>query len=406
MAKKINQLTAQPSTPADSDLVAWGQAAGSGLAYKMTFTQLKAKLDAMGGAGDTTAPIVVSATATSANTIVVVFSESVTVTTSGWSFKLNGANWAISSVSGSGSTWTFTMATSGASTDTILRSYNSATGSTVDTSANELVTFTDQSVTNSIPAGGSYDSDAQAFFTAAAITDNTQKDAVNGLVVALKAASIWTKMYAIYPMVGGTAAAHKFNLKDPRDLDAAFRLVFNGTLTHSANGITPGGTTADYADTKFIPDTALTVANSAAIGYYVRSLSGDQQLMGAFVDGGLSDTYQMATYAGLFYGQIGMVTDAVTVPSPVTKLIIGSRTGATTTTFYRDGTSFKSSTLTYDDTCTVPIYLFGRNNNSTNDSAGNVPCSFAFISDGLDGTEVTALNNAVNTFQTALSRGV
>jgi hypothetical protein len=47
MGKKFNEVTAQPSTPSDTDLVLWGQAAGSGLAYKMTFTQLKAKLDAM-----------------------------------------------------------------------------------------------------------------------------------------------------------------------------------------------------------------------------------------------------------------------------------------------------------------------------------------------------------------------
>ena len=32
-------------------------------------------------------------------------------------------------------------------------------------------------------------------------------------------------MKAIYPFVGGTATTHKFNLKDPADINAAFRLV-------------------------------------------------------------------------------------------------------------------------------------------------------------------------------------
>ena len=72
------------------------------------------------------------------------------------------------------------------------------------------------------------DPDAQAFITAAAITDPTQQAAINTLVVDLKGYSIWTKMKALYPFVGGTASAHKFNLKDPRDLDSAFRLVFSG----------------------------------------------------------------------------------------------------------------------------------------------------------------------------------
>jgi hypothetical protein len=92
------------------------------------------------------------------------------------------------------------------------------------------------------------DPDAQAFITAAAITDTTQQTAVNNLVVGLKADGLWTKMKAIYPFVGGTASSHKFNLKDPRDLDAAFRLQFFGGVTHNANGMTGNGTNG-YANT-------------------------------------------------------------------------------------------------------------------------------------------------------------
>lgn len=87
---------------------------------------------------------------------------------------------------------------------------------------------------NGILAGRGADADALAFITAANITDTTQKSAVTQLVTDLKSANIWTKMKAIYPFVGGTASSHRFNLKDPRDLDVAFRLVFNGGWTHSS----------------------------------------------------------------------------------------------------------------------------------------------------------------------------
>jgi len=96
------------------------------------------------------------------------------------------------------------------------------------------------------------DADAQAFITAAGITDATQKSAVNQLVLDLKSYSIWTKMKAIYPIVGGSATTHKWNLKDPRDLDAAYRLTFTTGWTHSSTGMTPNGTSA-FADTFFIP---------------------------------------------------------------------------------------------------------------------------------------------------------
>ena len=44
----------------------------------------------------------------------------------------------------------------------------------------------------------SYDTDAQAFFDAAGITDVTQKQAVNDFVVAYKANGFWTDSKAIY----------------------------------------------------------------------------------------------------------------------------------------------------------------------------------------------------------------
>lgn len=84
-----------------------------------------------------------------------------------------------------------------------------------------------------------FDADAQAFIDAAGITNATQQDAINGLVVDLKGAGIWTKIDAIYPFVGGTATTHKYNLKDPRDLDAAFRITFNevANITHDSDGV-------------------------------------------------------------------------------------------------------------------------------------------------------------------------
>ncbi len=97
--------------------------------------------------------------------------------------------------------------------------------------------------------GGGGDADADAFIAAAGITDATQQTALQTLVTTLKSDDVWDKCNAIYPFVGGTATAHKFNLKDPQDTDAAYRLDFNGTWTHDANGAKANGTTSDFADT-------------------------------------------------------------------------------------------------------------------------------------------------------------
>ena len=126
----------------------------------------------------------------------------------------------------------------------------------------------------------SYDADALAFMTAASITDNTQKTAINTLVTDLKTANIWTKMKALYPFVGGSATSHKFNLKDPRDVDAAFRLLFFGGWTHSSTGALPNGSNA-FADTKLNENTSMTL-NSQHLSYYSRT-----NILGLYADMGL-----------------------------------------------------------------------------------------------------------------------
>jgi flagellar assembly factor FliW len=121
------------------------------------------------------------------------------------------------------------------------------------------------------------DSDADTFITNASITDATQKRAVQRLVKSLKDESLWAKMKVIYPMVGGTEAAHKLNLKDPQDTDAAFRLVFVGHLNGAVNGITHnsrgikfgGASNTGLGDTKFVPNTHFTAVNNFHISCYM-----------------------------------------------------------------------------------------------------------------------------------------
>ena len=58
------------------------------------------------------------------------------------------------------------------------------------------------------------DADAFAFVEAAGIADQTQQAAINNLVIGLKINNLWNKMQVVYPFVGGSAYAHKFNLKN------------------------------------------------------------------------------------------------------------------------------------------------------------------------------------------------
>jgi len=84
-----------------------------------------------------------------------------------------------------------------------------------------------------------------------------------------KCQNLSTSQLVSSPFIGGTSTQHKYNLKDPRDLDAAFRLVFNGGWTHSSTGALPNGTNA-YANTYLILSNQLG-SDKPHISYYSRT---------------------------------------------------------------------------------------------------------------------------------------
>jgi hypothetical protein len=254
--------------------------------------------------------------------------------------------------------------------------------------------------------GTPVDPDAQAFITAAAITDPTQQSAVNQLVVDLKGYGVWTKMKALYPFCGGSASSHKFNLKDPRDLDAAFRLVFNGGWTHSASGAQPNGTNG-YANTFLVPLSDLDL-NSLALGFYTGSnvleTSVEPFNMGSFFNTTVAFTLTKRNTA-LMTRNNG---NAVSYTSSVNKgFFVSSKQSATLTDIYVNGTqqgTGNSGGNRPNDSC----YLGNMNLGGIPYAAGYVKNDFrlAFFSNGLTDTDAANLYTAVQTFQTALSRNV
>ncbi|MCC9072443.1 hypothetical protein LNQ49_12705 [Flavobacterium sp. F-65] len=72
---------------------------------------------------------------------------------------------------------------------------------------------------------------------------------------------LWNKIQAGYLFKGTTADNHKYNIKNPVDSDAAFRLVFFGSGVYSSLGYQLNGSNA-YADTKFVPSVHQSTVNN------------------------------------------------------------------------------------------------------------------------------------------------
>jgi hypothetical protein len=254
------------------------------------------------------------------------------------------------------------------------------------------------------------DADAQAFITAASITDPTQQSAINTLVVDLKGYNIWTKMKAVYPFVGGTSSTHKFNLKNPLDTDAAFRLVFNGGFTHNSNGITGNGTNG-YADTKFNPVSQSSNLNSFFMSVYSRTNSN----AGNAYEIANADDYSIGTkFTGIItrysnnnrYIAVGGNYNTANSETDSRGFYCCGTNGSSTQILYKNGSNVLSGTSpqTGFSNCNLAVSAVINLTSIAGYSSKNL--AFAHIGDGLTSTEAANLYTTVQTFQTALNRNV
>lgn len=259
------------------------------------------------------------------------------------------------------------------------------------------------------------DADATLFLTAAAITDATITSAIQQLVIDLKNNGVWTKSKAIYPFVGGTAATHRWNLKDARSVDAAFYIVFSGGITHSSTGALFNGTTG-FADTKFAPgNQGLNYTNHFICFYSRTSAAGGAT---SFYDMGAGDdnlgTGNFAMWARSSFGAGN--TSAYDAGNPSNNRTSFTNTNGqgfylgkannTTGKIYKNGVQQATKTLSNLALTTRNVYLGGYNENLTASYFTQREFAFAAFGEGLTDTEATDMYTAVQAFQTTLSRQV
>jgi hypothetical protein len=250
------------------------------------------------------------------------------------------------------------------------------------------------------------DVDVTAFINATGITNSTIISALCVLVTSLKNNGLWTKLNAIYPMVGGTAATHKFNLKNPLDTNAAFRLSFIGGWTHSATGALPNGTNA-YANTFINPSLNL-LLNNHSFGIYSRT----NNIVGNQIYGAFDNTFALqqnivlpgSTQGGFTSGNSGFL-----YPINTFSMFIATRTSSTSFKAFRATALLGGSLVPVTSLPNTNFLLSAR----LDFSAGTAirwfnrhQLAFAFLGEGLSDTESTNFYNIVQAFQTTLSRNV
>jgi hypothetical protein len=245
----------------------------------------------------------------------------------------------------------------------------------------------------------SFDADAVAFFnrvtTAGGTLSTTEKQAVNTLVVQMKADGIWSAMKAIYPMVGGSAAACAQNLKS-----SSFTGSFTSGWTFASTGVTPNGTSA-YMDTTLQMQQLSNTTNHLSV-YMRGSANNDRSFIGVS-----SGDYTILGTAG-FSVYYNAYNSAFGTTSSITRtgFLFGTYISGNEKLF-RNGTQQVSATRsTAASTSTQPFYLGCYNNSGSATQFIDKEIAFSSLGDGLDNTQASNLYTAVQAFQTTLSRQV
>jgi hypothetical protein len=252
-----------------------------------------------------------------------------------------------------------------------------------------------------------YSNEANTYLYSTQITGTTQVSAINTLINGLKANNLWTKMKAVYPFVtdkslqADMAAQMKFNLVNPQDSDAAFRLAFSGGWTYSTNGAQPNGTNG-YADTKLVENTILTL-NSTHISIYSRT-----NASGLYADIGNNITAETNIFPNLsntFYPRVQHGNLGLAINYNTAAMFIANRVLSTEVQGWRNNVkNILASNSTGKGTGSMFIGAMNTPTGALYFSTKQL--AFSTIGDGLSDAEAALLYQLVQEFQTTLSRNV
>jgi hypothetical protein len=249
------------------------------------------------------------------------------------------------------------------------------------------------------------DPDAVLFLANTVLTNEIQIQAINTLVLNLKANNLWDKMTAIYPFVGANSNAHKYNLKNPTRFDILFEGGWNHTNTGAAtNGINTRGNTQ-------ISPSAHLVQDDTHISIYARSTLGTRTSVNVDIGNRPGGNFTVATYYSFrfplsdMYSNVSRLTPTYSGTTSAEGLgyFIFQRTSPTSHTVYKNATLLGTNT---NNGGTLPSAQMWIGANGTISEWSDREYSFISFGRGFTPTEVTTLTNIIQTYQTALSRQI
>jgi hypothetical protein len=245
-----------------------------------------------------------------------------------------------------------------------------------------------------------YDSGATAYLNAlivggaTGITESVSA-ATNTFFTTIRSAGIISKLYRMYPYVGGVSTSMGINALLP----GTNNITFTGGWTFSSSGATPNGVNA-YS---------LTVQQGAqsavfALGAYLNDgFTTNSTALGAY-DSNI-DLSSISFGAGVLAGTSNTTVGTVRTTTAQTRGFYGITRISNTQEVFIQNTSATTVNSTYA-ACDRAIAIGARNSDGTINDWFSRRIAFVFFGNNLSSAEMITFYNAIQNYQTALGRQV
>jgi hypothetical protein len=252
-------------------------------------------------------------------------------------------------------------------------------------------------------AGAGLLAESLAYFAAGSITSDSERTAVNNLVVGLKAAGIYPKlnrMWLVSPTSSTAARLDFITLQSLTTLVGVCGAPSYNFATGWSVGAAQGGFDSGFNENHTANPSSLVTLSSGHYSIYIKNPS-----QGTYLGATDGNAYtNISSSCGLqanISTNSGFVNDIVTCDTNGFYTV--SRTSANIVTFYIDGVENQATAVSGTSTlANENIYIGGMNSAGTPVDFGDWNFTWATAGSGLNGTESADLNTLGRAYLTAV----
>jgi hypothetical protein len=269
-----------------------------------------------------------------------------------------------------------------------------------------VVSFTTTNVSDSYYTTS--DTDALAYISASGITNTSSVNSTHHIVYQMKNKGLWSRTKALYVFKGTIASSHKFNVKNPVDTDAGFRLLFTGGGTFSEAGYLGNGTNS-YANTKFAPASNQIVNDNGVTivcGTNNATINGNVYEFGAFQSGSQTTLITLKNNNTDFEKRIcinNYLTMSLVGTNQASGIFTAVRQYRGSAKFFRNNSLLATASPTGTLT-TLHLAIGALNQNGSYNGFSNQRFQIVAIHTGFEDSEVSSLHSIIDISETIAGR--